>query len=365
MALSHAVSLKGTERALTMHQHILVTGAAGFVGSHLCDRLLADGHVVWGLDNLSSGSTANLAHLRRHPRFAFIEQDVTQPCELPVQCIYNLACPASPPFYQRDPVATTLTSVLGTWQMLELARRRGARLLQASTSEIYGDPAVHPQPEIYHGDVNPIGQRACYDEGKRCAETLCFDFLRQHGTDVRVARIFNTYGPRMLPDDGRVVSNFVVQALRGEALTLYGSGEQTRSFCYVDDTVDGLVRLMQGDTRGPVNLGNPHEVTMRTLAEEILRLTGGQAELVHRPLPEDDPRRRCPDIALAQRALGWSPRVPLEQGLLRTIAYFRQGLATSGVVRREDDTDAPVNAGWRHPVGAARAPSASVASLAP
>jgi UDP-glucuronate decarboxylase len=312
---------------LTSSQNILVTGAAGFLGSHLCDRLLAQGHRVWGLDNLSSGALANLEHLQAHPNFVFTEQNVTAPCALEVDLVFNLACPASPPFYQRDPVGTTLTSVLGTWRMLELARRCQARLLQASTSEIYGDPAVHPQPESYHGDVNTIGQRACYDEGKRCAETLCFDYLRQHGVAIRVARIFNTYGPRMLPDDGRVVSNFIVQALQGEDITLYGSGAQTRCFCFVDDTVEGLLRLMAGEGTGPVNLGNPHEITMLELAAQILELTGSRSRLVYRPLPQDDPRRRCPDIALARRQLQWSPQVPLVQGLVRTIAYFRARLA--------------------------------------
>jgi len=312
---------------LTQASHILVTGAAGFLGSHLCDRLLAAGHRVCALDNLSSGSLANLAHLLAHPRFRFIEQNVREACDIEVDAIYNLACPASPPFYQRDPVGTTLTSVQGTWRMLELARRCGARLLQASTSEIYGDPAVHPQPESYHGDVNTIGQRACYDEGKRCAETLCFDYLRQHGVAVRVARIFNTYGPRMLPDDGRVVSNFVVQALRGDDITLYGSGQQTRCFCFVDDTIDGLMRLMAGEGTGPINLGNPHEITMHQLADRVLSLTGGRSRLVYRPLPQDDPRRRCPDISEATRQLGWTPKVPLDEGLLRTIAYFRDSLS--------------------------------------
>ena len=311
---------------MTPTRNILVTGAAGFLGSHLCDRLLAQGHHVWGMDNLSSGSLTNLAHLQSDPHFIFIEQNVTAPCALEVDLVFNLACPASPPFYQRDPVGTTLTSVLGTWRMLELARRCHARLLQASTSEIYGDPAVHPQPESYHGDVNAIGERACYDEGKRCAETLCFDYLRQHGVAVRVARIFNTYGPRMLPDDGRVVSNFIVQALQGDDITLYGSGEQTRSFCFVDDTVEGLLRLMAGEGTGPVNLGNPHEITMLQLAAQILELTGSRSRLVYRPLPQDDPRRRCPDITLARRALLWSPQIPLVQGLQRTIAYFRERL---------------------------------------
>ena len=310
-------------------QRILVTGAAGFLGSHLCDRLLAQGHRVWGLDNLMSGSRANLAHLLEHPRFCFIAQSVTEPCDLQVDLIFNLACPASPPHYQLDPVGTTLTSVLGGWRMLELARSCGARLLQASTSEIYGDPAVHPQPESYHGDVNTIGQRACYDEGKRCAETLCFDYLRQHGVAVRVARIFNTYGPRMLPDDGRVVSNFIVQALQGEDITLYGSGEQTRCFCFVDDTIEGLLRLMAGEGSGPMNLGNPHEITMLQLALHVLELTGSSSRLVYRPLPQDDPRRRCPDIGLARRQLGWSPQVPLAEGLSRTIAYFQELLCAS------------------------------------
>ena len=312
---------------MNKEQHILVTGAAGFLGSHLCDRLLAAGHRVTGLDNLSSGTRANLDHLQAHPRFRFIEQDVQLACDLEVDAIFNLACPASPPFYQIDPVGTTLTNVLGTWRMLELAKRCGARLLQASTSEIYGDPAVHPQPETYHGDVNIIGQRACYDEGKRCAETMCFDYLRQHGVAIRVARIFNTYGPRMLPDDGRVVSNFIVQALGGEDITLYGGGLQTRCFCFVDDTIDGLLRLMAGDAHGPINLGNPHEITMRELAGHVLRLTGSSSRLVDRPLPQDDPRRRCPDITLARRQLGWAPTVPLEEGLVRTIGYFRESRA--------------------------------------
>jgi len=316
---------------------VLVTGGAGFLGSHLCERLLHDGHTVVALDNLVSGSVGNLRHLLGHPRFTLRRQDVMQPLELRVSRVYNLACPASPPLYQRDPVSTTLTSVVGTWRMLELAMACGARLLQASTSEVYGDPDVHPQTEAYRGNVNPIGPRACYDEGKRCAETLCFDYLRQHGQSIRVARIFNTYGPRMLPDDGRVVSNFIVQALRGEPITLYGDGLQSRSFCFVDDTIDGLVRLMESDAVGPVNLGNPHEISMRELAECVIRLTHSRSRITYRPLPADDPRRRCPDITQARTRLGWQPRVPLEEGLARTVHHFQRLLqgaaAASGAGR--------------------------------
>lgn len=311
-------------------QRVLVTGGAGFLGSHLCERLLAEGHQVIALDNLSSGSRANLRSLLAHPNFELRCENVMAPRRIvDVDAIYNLACPASPPLYQRDPVGTTLTSVLGIWQMLELARDCGARLLQASTSEIYGDPQVHPQREDYHGDVNTLGPRACYDEGKRCAETLCFDYLRQHALPVRVARIFNTYGPRMLPDDGRVVSNFIVQALHGEDLSLYGDGLQTRCFCYVDDTIDGLVRLMAADEPGPVNLGNQEEITMIELAEAVLRLSGSRSGIVHRPLPQDDPRRRCPDIGRARQLLGWAPTVPLEDGLRLTIENFRARMRAS------------------------------------
>lgn len=309
-------------------KRVLVAGGAGFLGSHLCDRLLSEGHRVLALDDLSTGSLANLEHLRHHPRFAFRIHDVTQPLPpgLDVDAILNLACPASPPHYQREPVQTTLTCVLGAWHMLELAGRCGARLLQTSTSEVYGDPAVHPQAEDYHGNVNPIGPRACYDEGKRCAETLCFAYLRQRRTPVRVVRIFNTYGPRMQPGDGRVVSNFIVQALRGEDLTVYGNGEQTRSFCFVEDMVEGVRRMLDADAEGPVNLGNPDEHTVLELAERVLRLSGSRSKIVRRPLPADDPRRRKPDIGQATRLLGWQPQVALDEGLGATIAWFRARL---------------------------------------
>lgn len=306
---------------------ILVTGGAGFLGSHLCDHLLADGHAVVCLDSFLTGQEANIAALHTHPRFALLRQDVAQPVALPVHQIFNLACAASPPQYQRDPIHTTQTLVLGAMNVLELAQRHGARVLQASTSEVYGNPLVHPQHEGYWGHVNPIGPRACYDEGKRCAETLFFDYQRHRGVDVRVVRIFNTYGPRMRPDDGRVVSNFIVQALRGEPLTLYGDGLQTRSFCYVDDLIEGMVRMVRQDHEaGPVNLGNPGEFTIRELAEWVLRLTGSRSALAWRPLPADDPAQRRPDIAKAQLALGWTPQVSLEDGLKETIAYFRRVL---------------------------------------
>ena len=306
---------------------ILVTGGAGFLGSHLCDRLLADGHAVVCLDSFLTGQEANIAALHTHPRFALLRQDVAQPVAFPVHQIFNLACAASPPQYQRDPIHTTQTLVLGAMNVLELAQRHGALVLQASTSEVYGNPLVHPQHEGYWGHVNPIGPRACYDEGKRCAETLFFDYQRHRGVDVRVVRIFNTYGPRMRPDDGRVVSNFIVQALRGEPLTLYGDGLQTRSFCYVDDLIEGMVRMVRQDHEaGPVNLGNPGEFTIRELAEWVLRLTGSRSALAWRPLPADDPAQRRPDIAKAQSALGWTPQVSLEDGLKETIAYFRRVL---------------------------------------
>lgn len=306
---------------------ILVTGGAGFLGSHLCDRLLADGHAVVCLDSFLTGQEANIGALHTHPRFALLRQDVAQPVAFPVHQIFNLACAASPPQYQRDPIHTTQTLVLGAMNVLELAQRHGARVLQASTSEVYGNPLVHPQHEGYWGHVNPIGPRACYDEGKRCAETLFFDYQRHRGVDVRVVRIFNTYGPRMRPDDGRVVSNFIVQALRGEPLTLYGDGLQTRSFCYVDDLIEGMVRMVRQDHEaGPVNLGNPGEFTIRELAEWVLRLTGSRSALAWRPLPADDPAQRRPDIAKAQSALGWTPQVSLEDGLKETIAYFRRVL---------------------------------------
>ena len=305
-------------------RRVLVTGGAGFLGSHLVDRLLADGCEVVCVDNLFTGSKRNLYHLVSHPRFEFIRHDVTFPLYVEVDEIYNLACPASPIHYQHDPVATTKTSVHGAINMLGLAKRLKCKILQASTSEVYGDPAVHPQTEDYWGNVNPIGPRSCYDEGKRCAETLFFDYHRQHGLEIKVARIFNTYGPRMHPADGRVVSNFIMQALRGEPITIYGKGEQTRSFCYVDDLVGGLMRLMASpaDFTGPVNLGNPAEFTMRQLADKVLAMTGSKSQITHRPLPPDDPRQRRPDISLAQSKLGWSPSVPLDQGLRPTIDYF-------------------------------------------
>lgn len=307
----------------------LVPGGAGFLGSHLCERLLAAGHEVLALDDLSTGHHRHIAHLGQHPRFRLAVHDITRP--LPAFAehagfIFNLACPASPAYYQRQPVQTTLTSVLGAWHLLTLAERNGARLLQASTSEVYGDPEVHPQTEDYFGHVNPIGPRSCYDEGKRCAEAMCFAWQRERSVAIRVARLFNSYGPRLRPGDGRVVSNFVVQALTGEALTVYGNGQQTRSFCYVDDTVEGLLRLMVSETEGPVNLGNPVEHTILELAELVLRMTGSHSSLVRRPLPPDDPQRRRPDIGLARRTLGWEPRVSLEEGLARTIDYFQREL---------------------------------------
>ena len=312
-------------------QRILVTGGAGFLGSHLCERLLADGHEVICVDNYFTGTRANIAHLRAHPRFELMRHDVTFPLYIEVDAIYNLACPASPIHYQFDPVQTTKTSVHGAINMLGLAKRVKARIFQASNSEVYGDPEIHPQTESYWGHVNPIGTRACYDEGKRCAETLFFDYHRQHGLDIRVARIFNTYGPRMHPNDGRVVSNFIMQALKNEPITLYGEGEQTRSFCFVDDMVDAFVRLMNTDgVYEPVNLGNPGEFTIAELAEKIVVMTNSRSRFVRRPLPADDPTRRRPDIARAKELLGWTPRVPLEAGLARTIAYFEDYLRQTG-----------------------------------
>ena len=314
-----------------MHEHktVLITGGAGFLGSHLSDRLIADGHDVICLDNFFTGSKQNIAHLIGHPRFELIRHDVTFPLYIEVDEIYNLACPASPVHYQHDPVQTTKTSVHGAINMLGLAKRLKCRIFQASTSEVYGDPAVHPQPESYWGNVNPIGPRSCYDEGKRCAETLFFDYHRQHGLEIKVARIFNTYGPRMHPNDGRVVSNFVVQALKGEAITIYGDGRQTRSFCYCDDLIDGFVRLMNtpDDVTGPVNLGNPGEFTMLELAQTVIELTGSKSTLVHRPLPQDDPKQRRPDITQAKAKLGWQPKVQLKEGLTPTIAFFDALLA--------------------------------------
>jgi len=303
---------------------ILITGGAGFLGSHLCDRLLADGHEVVCLDNLFTGSKANIAHLLAHPNFEFVRHDVIDPFKFEVEQIYNLACPASPPHYQYNPIKTTKTSVMGAINCLGLAKRVKARVFQASTSEVYGDPTVHPQPESYWGNVNPIGRRSCYDEGKRCAETLFFDYYRENKVDIRVVRIFNTYGPRMHPNDGRVVSNFIVQALKGEAITVYGDGAQTRAFCYVDDLIEGFVRLMnQTATVGPVNLGNPGEFTMLELAENVLKLTKSKSKIVHQPLPADDPKQRRPDITLARKYLKWEPKVPLAEGLKQTIAYFK------------------------------------------
>lgn len=308
---------------------ILVTGGAGFIGSHLCERLLADGHSVICLDNFFSGDRDNVAHLLGKPDFTLVEHDVTEPFHFVVDEIYNLACPASPVFYQSDPVKTTRTSVLGAINALELARETGAKILQASTSEVYGDPAVHPQNEQYWGNVNPIGLRSCYDEGKRCAESLFFDYRRRYGVRIKVVRIFNTYGPRMAVNDGRVISNFVVQALRGEDITIYGNGQQTRSFQYVSDLVEGMVRMMgSGDAfSGPVNLGNPGEFTMLELAEKVLSKTDSRSRLIFRPLPEDDPKMRRPDISLAARRLKWQPQVPLDEGLDAVIAYFREKLA--------------------------------------
>ena len=305
---------------------ILVTGGAGFLGSHLCDRLIKDGHEVVCIDNLFTGQKRNVAHLLTHPNFEFVRHDIIDPFKFEVDQIYNLACPASPPHYQYNPIKTIKTSVMGAINCLGLAKRVKARVFQASTSEVYGDPQVHPQPESYWGHVNPIGKRSCYDEGKRCAETLFFDYHRENKVDIRVIRIFNTYGPRMHPNDGRVVSNFIVQALKGQDLTIYGDGTQTRSFCYVDDLIEGFVRFMaQTDTIGPVNLGNPGEFTMLELAELTLKLVGGKSKIVYKSLPSDDPKQRQPDITLAKKHLGgWTPAVPLEEGLKRTITYFRE-----------------------------------------
>jgi UDP-glucuronate decarboxylase len=307
-------------------KRILVTGGAGFLGSHLCDRLLRDGHDVLCVDNFFTGSKRNVAHLLTHPYFELMRHDVTFPLYVEVERIFNLACPASPVHYQHDPVQTTKTSVHGAINMLGLAKRVKARILQASTSEVYGDPEVHPQVEGYWGKVNPIGIRSCYDEGKRCAETLFFDYHRQHELDIKVVRIFNTYGPRMHPNDGRVVSNFIMQALRGEDITIYGDGSQTRSFCYVDDLIEVIVRMMDSERgfTGPVNIGNPVEYTMLELAEKVIALVGGRSKLVNKPLPSDDPRQRQPDISVARDKLGWQPSVTLEDGLKETIAYFRR-----------------------------------------
>ncbi len=314
---------------------ILVTGGAGFLGSHLCDRLIAAGHEVVCVDNFFTGSKRNVEHLIGHPRFDLVRHDVTFPLYIEVDQIYNLACPASPIHYQHDPVQTTKTSVHGAINMLGLAKRLRCRIFQASTSEVYGDPSVHPQPEDYWGHVNPIGSRSCYDEGKRCAETLFFDYHRQHKLQIKVARIFNTYGPRMHPNDGRVVSNFIVQALQGEPITIYGDGSQTRSFCYVDDLIDGFVRLMESpaDLTGPINLGNPAEFSMQQLAELVIDMAGSRSKLTYLALPADDPRQRQPDITRAREALGWEPTVPLREGLRQTISYFDRLLSEGASTR--------------------------------
>ncbi len=311
---------------MEMRKRIVVTGGAGFLGSHLCQRLLNDDHEVLCVDNFYTGTRDNIIEMMDDPHFEMQRHDVTFPLYVEVDEIYNLACPASPIHYQDDPVQTTKTSVHGAINMLGLAKRTGAKIFQASTSEVYGDPEVHPQKEGYRGSVSTTGPRACYDEGKRCAETLFFDYLRQHNLRIRVARIFNTYGPRMLPDDGRVASNFIVQALKGNPITIYGNGLQTRSFCYVDDLIEGFVRLMGADDAitGPMNLGNPNEFTIRQLAETVLKLTGSSSKLIDKPLPEDDPTQRCPDIYMAKKELDWQPTIELEEGLERTIAYFRE-----------------------------------------
>lgn len=318
-----------------MSKQVLITGGAGFLGSHLCDRLIAQGNDVICLDNFFTGAKRNIEHLLGHPQFELLRHDVTFPIYIEVDEIYNLACPASPIHYQHDPVQTTKTSVHGAINMLGLAKRLKCKIFQASTSEVYGDPSMHPQPEDYWGHVNPIGLRSCYDEGKRCAETLFFDYYRQHGVEIKVARIFNTYGPRMHPNDGRVVSNFIVQALKGEPITIYGEGQQTRSFCYCDDLIDGFLKLM--DTRkgvtGPINLGNPGEFTIRELAEKVIDLTGSSSTLTFMPLPQDDPRQRRPDIAQAREVLGWEPTIALAEGLQKTIAYFDNLLGAGSTAR--------------------------------
>ena len=303
---------------------ILVTGGAGFLGSHLCDKLIEMGHEVICLDNFFTGTRKNIVHLLDNPNFELMRHDVMHPIYAEVEWIFNLACPASPVHYQRDPVRTIKTSIMGALNTLGLAKRNGSRILQASTSEVYGDPKVHPQPEDYRGAVNPIGIRACYDEGKRCAETLFFDYHRQHNLDIRVIRIFNTYGPRMTANDGRVVSNFIIQALRGEDITVYGDGSQTRSFCYVDDLIDGMIKMMYAeDFIGPVNIGNPGEFTILELAEKVIKLTGSKSKIIYQPLPSDDPTQRCPVIDLAKEKLNWQPTIPLEDGLKKTIEYFK------------------------------------------
>lgn len=320
-------------RLYDSRKRILVTGGAGFLGSHLIDRLLDSGHEVLCVDNLFTGSKRNISHLANNPLFDFLRHDVTVPLQVEVDEIYNLACPASPVHYQHNPIKTIKTSVMGALNMLGLAKRLKCKILQASTSEVYGDPSVHPQPEEYWGNVNPIGRRSCYDEGKRCAETLFFDYHRELGIEIKIARIFNTYGPRMHVSDGRVVSNFIIQALQGENITLYGDGSQTRSFCYVDDLIEGLIRLMDSDRNvtGPINIGNPDEFTIRQLAETVLQMTASNSKIEFRKLPEDDPRQRKPDICKAREVLGWQPRVPLEMGLKPTIDHFRTELAAMPV----------------------------------
>lgn len=316
-----------------LRKRILVTGGAGFLGSHLCERLLNDGHDVICVDNFFTGTRDNILHLLSNPHFEVMRHDITQPLYVEVDEIYNLACPASPPHYQHDPIHTLKTSVLGAMNMLGLAKRTGAKLFQASTSEVYGDPAQHPQNESYWGNVNPIGIRSCYDEGKRAAETLCFDYHREHGVRIKVARIFNTYGPRMHPRDGRVVSNFIIQALKGDDITVYGEGQQTRSFCYVDDLIEVFVRLMNSpdDVTGPINTGNPGEFTILELAEKVIAMTGSKSKIIKLPLPQDDPKQRRPDITKAKTVLGWEPAIPLDQGLPKTIRYF-DGLVRSGQI---------------------------------
>jgi UDP-glucuronate decarboxylase len=312
-----------------LKERIIITGGCGFLGSHLCDVLIQQGHEVLCVDNCFTGTKRHIGHLMDHPNFEFMRHDITFPLYVEADRIYNMACPASPIHYQFDPVQTTKTSVHGAINMLGLAKRIRATILQASTSEVYGDPELHPQPETYWGRVNPIGPRACYDEGKRCAETLFFDYHRQHGLKIKVARIFNTYGPRMHPNDGRVVSNFIVQALENKEITIYGDGQQTRSFCYVDDLVDGLVKLMNADESltGPINLGNPHEFTIMALAKKVIDLTGSSSKIVQKPLPQDDPKQRKPDISVARDKLGWKPTIELEEGLKKTVAYFDALLA--------------------------------------
>ena len=325
MVLCHRIITSGQKTNMHKRKRILVTGGAGFLGSHLCDRLVNEGNDVICVDNFYTGSKDNIIGLLNNPHFESMRHDVTFPLYVEVDEIYNLACPASPVHYQYDPVQTTKTSVHGAINMLGLAKRTGAKIFQASTSEVYGDPVVHPQHESYNGNVNPIGPRSCYDEGKRCAETLFFDYKRQHNLNIRVARIFNTYGPRMHPNDGRVVSNFIMQALRGEAITIYGDGQQTRSFCYVDDLIEGFIRMMDAndDVSGPINLGNPKEFTIKQLAEAIINLTGAKSELIKQPMPEDDPLQRQPDITMAEQQLNWKPSIDLEAGLTKTIDYFR------------------------------------------